>query len=503
MTDEILIVDDNERVFQSLAINFQKNGLACHWAPDKDAALNAAAANTLSAAIIDLSLGSESGLDVMRELMRLRPALPVVFISGFGTLEAAVAAMKLGAYDFLAKPLDFKQLDQVVRKAIASSRADPGVNGTLGMAHADGGPSATASSASSASGSAASTASSASAASAAPGEPVASGLSGLDAGAFASGGTGLVHASPAMENLLRQAANAAATDIPVLITGESGTGKELIVDYIHAQSRRAGKPLVRVNCSAIVDSLAESELFGHTKGSFTGADDDHAGYFEQADGGTLHLDEIGDMSMAIQAKLLRTLESSFIRLVGGRRERRVDVRVLASTNRNPAALVDQGLFRNDLLYRINALHLDIPPLRDRPEDIPVLIRHFLAAMPEREGKKRFSVEAEKRLLAYAWPGNVRELKNMVKVCALLTPGMIIDVADLPNSVTAGPPAVAASESESGRVAAASRSGRLEDVEKTALKNVLAEGGGNRRKAAERLGISVRSLYYKLERYGIS
>ncbi len=499
MTDEILIVDDNERVFQSLAINFQKNGLACHWAPDKDAALNAAAANTLSAAIIDLSLGSESGLDVMRELMRLRPALPVVFISGFGTLEAAVAAMKLGAYDFLAKPLDFKQLDQVVRKAIASSRVDLGVNGTPGATHADSGPSTTASSASSASNSAASSASSVSAA---PGEPVAPGLSSSDAGAFASGGVGLVHASPAMENLLRQAANAAATDIPVLITGESGTGKELIVDYIHARSRRAAKPLVRVNCSAIVDSLAESELFGHTKGSFTGADDDHAGYFEQADGGTLHLDEIGDMSMAIQAKLLRTLESSFIRLVGGRRERRVDVRVLASTNRSPAALVDQGLFRNDLLYRINALHLDIPPLRDRPEDIPVLIRHFLAAMPEREGKKRFSVEAEKRLLAYAWPGNVRELKNMVKVCALLTPGMIIDVADLPNSVTAAPapPPVAP---ESGRVAAASRSGRLEDVEKVALQNVLAEVGGNRRKAAERLGISVRSLYYKLERYDIS
>ncbi|MCC8166043.1 MAG: sigma-54 dependent transcriptional regulator [Planctomycetes bacterium] len=480
MTDEILIVDDNERVFQSLAINFQKNGLTCHWAPDKDAALGAAAANRLSAAIIDLSLGSESGLDVMRELMRLRPALPVVFISGFGTLEAAVAAMKLGAYDFLAKPLDFKQLDQVVRKAIASSRADSAAGAEAGTAAATGAGAVAAS------------------------DPAAPAADSQRTAAAA----GLVYASPAMDNLLRQAANAAATDIPVLVTGESGTGKELIVDYIHARSRRAAKPLVRVNCSAIVDSLAESELFGHTKGSFTGADDDHAGYFEQADGGTLHLAEIGDMSMAIQAKLLRTLESSFIRLVGGRRERRVDVRVVASTNRNPAALVEQGLFRNDLLYRINALHLDIPPLRDRPEDVPVLIRHFLAVMPEREGKKRFSVEAEKRLLAYAWPGNVRELKNMVKVCALLTPGMIIDVADLPNSVTAAPTTESAAPSTaagaaSGRIAAGSQSGRLEDVEKVALRNVLAEVGGNRRKAAERLGISVRSLYYKLERYGLS
>lgn len=462
MTNDLLIVDDNERVFRSLAINFRRHHFVCHWAADNQTALKLSETHDFVAAIIDLSLGKESGLDVMRNLLDVRPGLPVVFISGFGTLEAAVAAMKMGAFDFLPKPLDFKRLLKVVRNAI---RAGDGGNP---VASAD-----------------------------KPTPTDSSGAVRLRRDEPFVAMPNLVTVDPIMDKLLHQAARAADSDIPVLIMGESGTGKELLAEYIHARSRRAGKALVRVNCSAIADSLAESELFGHVKGAFTGADADHPGYFAQADGGTLHLDEIGDMPLPIQAKILRTLENSMVRRVGGKSEYRVDVRFVASTNKSLGELVKDGQFRNDLFYRINALQLYIPPLRDRQDDIPALLRHFLSQLPGREGGKRFSVEAEKKLCAYEWPGNVRELKNLVKVCALLSPGAIIEIDDLPQSVreqTAVPVPARAKTSQSGR---------LEDAEKEAIKNVLAEVKGNRRMAAERLGISVRSLYYKLERYGLS
>ncbi|MCD8141574.1 MAG: sigma-54 dependent transcriptional regulator [Planctomycetaceae bacterium] len=450
MKNALLIVDDNERVYQSLAINFQRNGFVCHWAADNRTALDLAERHEPAAAVIDPSLGSESGLDVMGNLVSRIPSLPVVFISGFGTLEAAVAAMKMGAFDFLPKPLDFKRLLEVVRSAIAAGRgASPALTHPP---RADAGS---------------------------PVMPT------------------IVSVSPSMEKLIAQAGRAADSDITVLITGESGTGKELLAEYIHAASRRAGQPLVRVNCSAIADSLAESELFGHVKGSFTGAVEDHAGYFAQADGGTLHLDEIGDMPFPIQAKILRTLENSLIRPVGGKQEIPVDVRFVASTNKNLGELVERGAFRNDLYFRINPLQLHIPPLRERREDIAPLLRHFLSRQPGREAGKRFSVEAEKALLAYDWPGNVRELQNLVKVCALLSPGAIIEADDLPQAVR--------SPSSSGAhpPASTSQSGRLEDAERHAIRTVLDEVGGNRRMAAERLGISVRTLYYKLDRYGLS
>lgn len=454
MANELLIVDDNQRVFQSLAINFRRNGFACHWAADNRTAMDLADQHAFAAAVIDLSLGAENGLDVMRNILERRPNLPVVFISGFGTLEAAVAAMKMGAFDFLSKPLDFRRLLEVVKNAMLAAtgqkQESPDTSTTARMHVSEPQPQQSSS---------------------------------------------IVSATPTMEKLLIQAARAADSDIPVLITGESGTGKELLAEYIHANSRRADKALVRVNCSAISDSLAESELFGHVKGAFTGAAEDHPGFFAQADGGTLHLDEIGDMPLPIQAKILRTLESSVVRRVGGKNEFSVDVRFVASTNRSLDELVREGLFRNDLFYRINALQLHIPPLRERRDDIPVLLRHFLDKLPGRENGRRFSVEAEKRLLAYDWPGNVRELRNLVKVCALLAPCAIIGVEDLPQSVkqSSSPPG-------EGRT---SQSRRLNEAERDAIMNVLADVNGNRRMAAERLGISLRSLYYKLERHGIT
>ncbi|MDR1533799.1 MAG: sigma-54 dependent transcriptional regulator [Planctomycetota bacterium] len=454
MNDTQLIVDDNERVFKSLAINFRHNGFACLWAPDGATALASAAENDLAAAIFDLSLGSENGLDLMARLVELLPGLPVVFIAGYGTLEAAVAAVKMGAYDFLPKPLDFKRLLDVVRKAIDAGRSaagnDPG--GAAGRHNKTERLSV-------------------------PGPPAPPGASGM------------VADSPAMRDLLARAARAADSDISVLVTGESGTGKELLAEFIHANSPRRGKPLVRVNCSAITDSLAESELFGHLKGAFTGADSDHPGYFEQAGGGTLHLDEIGDMPPAIQAKMLRVMENARVRPLGGTREIPVNARIVASTNRRLDEMVGAGGFRSDLYYRVNALELRLPPLRERLEDIAPLLRRFLSAQPG-GGGKRFSLEAEKLLHAYAWPGNIRELRNIVKVCALLSPGSVIEAADLPYAV------------REGRAARASPA-RLDETERNAIRAVLDEVGGNRRQAARRLGISLRSLYYKLERHGLS
>lgn len=451
----LLIVDDNERVFKSLAMNFRRNGFPCLWAANNAQAAEAVRGHTVAAAIIDLSLGSESGLDVMKGLLELRPGLPVVFISGFGTLEAAVSAMRMGAYDFLSKPLNFKHLAEVVEKAMLAGRGGQGASRTN--------PDVS---------------------SAQPGRMHA---------------PTIVTASPVLLSLMEKAARVADSDLPVLITGESGTGKELFAEHVHRLSRRRDNSFVRVNCSAVTDSLADSELFGHAKGSFTGAVDNHTGYFEQADGGSLHLDEIGDMPASVQAKILRALETGRIRSVGGATEKAIDVRVVASTNKELRELIVCGIFREDLFYRINAVHLHIPPLRERPEDIRPLLEHFLDRLSREGAAKRVADDALQMLCAYSWPGNVRELRNVIKVCALLAPGTFIRPEDLPEAIR---------NPEAGRPVEAERSmrtvsGRLEDSERQTIQNVLREVRGNRRLAAERLGISIRSLYYKLERHGLS
>ncbi|MCC8180739.1 MAG: sigma-54 dependent transcriptional regulator [Planctomycetes bacterium] len=436
MKRNLRIADDNERVFESLEINFQQLGYTCLWAPDRKTALRLGRENKLVAAIVDLSLGEEDGIEVMRELFELQADLPAIVITGFGTFPAAVRAIKLGAYDFLAKPLNFELLNDVLQEALRmGSKPDGGV------------------------------------------------------GRIRAGAANLVTASAEMLALWEKAAQLANTDIPVLITGESGTGKELVAQRIHERSARSGGPFVRVNCSAVADTLADSEFFGHGKGAFTGASDDRPGLFRQADGGTLHLDEIGDMSAAIQAKLLRVLEDSRIRPVGWEKDVVVDVRVVASTNKNLALMVDEGMFREDLFYRLNAVQLHIPPLRERVDDIEPLLEHFLRQFGDGRMEKRFSDKALRRLRDYYWPGNVRELRNTVKVCAAITPGNIIEVEDLPASIRAAKPAT-------------SISGRIIDAEKDLIIQALEENNGNRQITSQRLGISRRTLYNKMKRYGL-
>lgn len=433
----VLIVDDNERLFQSLAINLHKRGFASEWAGNGRAAEKKLAATPFSAVFLDLALGEEMGIDILPRLLAIRPRVPVIIITGYGTFEAAVRAIKLGAYDFLPKPLDIEKLLHILREALATESAADSNFETCGV-------------------------------------------------------SGMVTGSPAMREIFAKARLVADSHLPVLITGESGTGKELMANYVHYHSTRRGGAFLSVNCSAIADSLADSELFGHARGAYTGAVAERAGVFEQANGGTLHLDEIGDMSLGIQAKILRVLEDSRVRRVGGNLDLEVDIRLTASTNKDLRECIAAGTFRQDLLYRLNAVHLHLPPLRQRPEDIPLLLDYFLARATEGGLGKRFSTRALEALREYDWPGNIRELKNMAKICALVAPGAIIDLHDIPEYWRL-----------EGAKRPASKSVRLSDNERDLIQTALRNAGGNKQRAAQDLGISRRTLYNKLERYGIA
>jgi DNA-binding NtrC family response regulator len=299
-----------------------------------------------------------------------------------------------------------------------------------------------------------------------------------------------------LRRLLDLAARIAATDEPVLLKGESGTGKEVIAHHIQRRSRRAPGPFIAVNCAAVSSTLLESELFGHEKGAFSGAVDRRIGFFEMADGGTIFLDEIGDMAPGMQAKLLRVLQSGEFWRVGGSRPLQTNVRVVAATNRDLEDLIRAGDFREDLHFRINTITLTIPPLRERREDIALLARHFLAEVPARASGTTFGAEALEALDAYAWPGNVRELRNVVRRAALLAEGPEIEVGDLML------PAAAPRPSPDLPQQAPDLSRPLEEVERDYILAVLSECGGNKAKAARVLGIAVKTIYNKLEAWGL-
>lgn len=433
----VLVVDDNERLFKSLAINLQKNGFASDWAGDGLNAEKKIESTPYAAVFLDLALGEENGIDVLPRLLRIRPETPVIIITGYGTFDAAVKATKLGAYDFLPKPLDIDKLMDVLREATRTAPASTGDE--FSELH------------------------------------------------------GMVTRSANMRHIFAQTRLVADSNLPVLITGESGTGKELMARFVHLNSLRREKTFLSVNCSAIADSLADSELFGHEKGAFTGAASERTGVFEQANGGTLHLDEIGDMTMGIQAKILRVLEEAKVRRVGDSRDLPIDVRLIASTNKDLKDCIAQGTFRHDLFYRLNAVHLHLPPLRERPGDIPILLDYYLGKIAEKGVVKRFSDTATDMLVHYDWPGNIRELRNLVKMSALVSPGKIIEIDDIPEHLQEG----------SGKGGKTRKSVRLSDNERELIRQALDEAGGNKQKAARRLGISRRTLYNKLERYGLS
>lgn len=438
MTARILIADDEPSLRGLIARRWERRGHVCVQAADGHACLAALDQGPYDFVVLDLRMPGPDGLTCLAEARRRYPDLPVVVLTGHGSIASAVAAMKGGAMDFVTKPCDLHVLDHLLERALGPAAAGA-------------------------------------AAPAAEPAPVPAGM---------------VCASPALMQVLRLVHRAAGSRGSVLIEGESGTGKELIARALHGWSPRARHPLVAVNCGALPGSLLESELFGHTRGAFTGASADRPGLVEGADGGTLFLDEAGEMTPEMQAKLLRFLETGEFRRVGENRVRHVDVRVVAATNRSLLDMAREGRFREDLFYRLAVFRVTVPPLRERPEDIPVLARHFL----ERRGSgHRLSPAALAALRAYDFPGNVRELANLLERAAALADGPVITPDDLQ---LPGPAPVTAAPDGTGRIAT------LEAVAREHILAALHATDWNRAAAARLLGISVRTLYRKIEEFGL-
>jgi two-component system response regulator AtoC len=448
---KLLVIDDEPGLRQSLHLILTDEGHEVSAAGDGAAGLARALAGTFDAILCDVRMPAMDGLEFLRAYRAAGGSALVIMMSAYGSEDAAVEAMKQGAYDYIPKPFRADEVVLVLRKAAERERLRGEVESLRSALGA------------------------------------------------AAASEDIVAESEAMRSALDVIAKVAPHRTTVLITGPSGTGKEVLARELHRQSPRAGAPFVAVNCAAIPDALLESELFGHVRGAFTGAVGDHAGLFDQAAGGTIFLDEIGEVPTALQAKLLRVLQDGEIRRVGDRAARRVDARVVAATARDLEVEVREGRFREDLYYRLNVVSVRLPPLAERPEDLPPLIRHLMTRHARRLGRAEpaLAPEAARVLLDYAWPGNVRELENALERAMVLARGGAIGPEDLPAAVLAGAARGAGTPGADltlGHQAAA--------AEAAAIKAALERVGGNRRQAAQILGISVRTLFYRLRRLGI-
>jgi DNA-binding NtrC family response regulator len=444
----ILIVDDDRETCRFMEELLSQPDRHIEVATDPPSALARAGRDAFDLVVSDINLDADlSGLDVLRAFKQADPRVEVVLISGFGTLETAIEAVRAGAFDYISKPFNIAEVKETVERALRRRNR--------------------------------------------PEEKAAPELLSEPPAA-----DGLVGRSRAILTVYKQIARASGTEVPVLITGETGTGKELVARAIHRHGSRGHRPFVAVNCGALAEGLLESELFGHVRGSFTGAVADRKGLFEQAQRGTLFLDEIGDTSPAVQVRLLRALEEGEIRPVGGASVLSMDARVIAATNRDLTQAVEDGSFRQDLFYRLSVFPIFVPPLRARVEDIPLLVAHFLRALnlPGRpEG--RVTGAALAVLAQHSWLGNVRELENLVERLALGAPDGTIDVDDLPAAMREAKGPSIEEQVFSGLPS-------LEELEKRYLRYVLAEMKGNRSRAADVMGIDRRTLYRMAERFGI-
>jgi two-component system response regulator HydG len=451
---KILIVDDDPGHRITLKTITRSWGYAVETADDGEAAVQRVKSEAVDLILMDVRMAGMSGIQALAQIRAYNPSIPVIIMTAYSSVESAVEALKAGAYDYLIKPLDFEALKLTIERA----REHAGLKAENERLKAQ--------------------------LRSRPDAP------------------DIIGKSPAMKALMDMLAMVAPSDATVLISGESGTGKELIARCLHVNSPRRDQPLVVVNCAAIAETLLESELFGHEKGAFTGADKRREGRFMQADGGTLFLDEIGETSPAMQAKLLRVLQQREIQRVGGDKVIQVDVRIVAATNRDLQSDVARGQFREDLFYRLNVMSLKIPPLRDRLDDIPLLAYHFLEkyARKNRKPSKGFSPLAMDMLIKYDWPGNVRELENALERAIILQTGEYITEKQLPLSIvqkyTGGEaPAASAASTATGEAS-------LESIEKEAILATLEDAGGNKSEAARRLGITRKTLHNKLKGYGI-
>jgi DNA-binding NtrC family response regulator len=440
----ILVVDDEEIVRESLGGWLEKDGYTVQVAPDGPSALARLEEERWSIMVVDLKMPGMDGLQVLEEAKRLHPELAVVIMTAYATVDTAVAAMKAGAYDYLVKPFDPEELSIMMQK-IVSQQTLVRENAVLRQAL-------------------------------------------KQEYRFRD----LLSKSPAMQAVFELARTAARSNSTILVLGESGTGKEVLARAIHAESPRVEGPFVAVSCAALTETLLESELFGHEKGSFTGATARRKGKFEAAHGGTLFLDEVGDIGPKLQLDLLRVLEERKLHRVGGNDTIEVDVRIIAATNRDLRKAALEGKFREDLFYRLNVIPVVVPPLRQRREDVPLLVEHFVERLAV-EMKKRIdgvSAEAMTALMAHDWPGNVRELRNVLERGAVVATGPVIQLGDL------GLPSKAEATPRPGTLAS------LEEVEKRHVAAVLAHTGGNVSQSARILGIDRVTLYNKMRKYGI-
>jgi DNA-binding NtrC family response regulator len=445
----ILIVEDDAAMRAFLHEVLEEDGYAVEVAAGGRAGIERVRQGGIDLVVSDVKMPDLDGLDMLREIKAVTPSPHVITITAFGSIDTAIRAVKLGAFDYITKPFDVDQLNLSVSKALAERALRSEVARLQDEVQKN----------------------------------------------YRWGN--IIGRSAPMQEMFGVIRRLSGSSIAVLITGASGTGKELVAKAIHFNSRRRERPFVPLNCAAIPETLLESELFGYKRGAFTDARGDKAGLFVEADGGTIFLDEIAELSPALQAKLLRVLQEGEIRPLGAARSEKIDVRVVAATNKDLEARLGNGTFREDLYYRLNGVHLHLPALRDRPEDILDLAEHFLARNVAKAGKpvRGFHETARKALLAYGWPGNVRELENVVERAVALTESPVVQSEDLPAVVRERR---TASEDDLG--AAVARGLTLAEVEREFIKRVLAAEGGNKTRAAQHLGLDRKTLYRKLEEY---
>jgi two-component system response regulator AtoC len=455
-TNRVLVVDDEESVRVMLSAVLGKEGFEVICADNGPHALEVFNASTPDIVLMDIRMPEMDGLQVLEEMNRLRRGTTVIFMTAFAAIDTAVRAMKLGAFDYVIKPFDIEEILLLVRRAIQVRQMRNDIN----LLHRELSESYR-----------------------------------LDR---------ILTDNTKMKELCATVTKIAKSSASVLITGESGSGKELIATAIHYNSPRCNGPLIKINCGAVPEGLLESEFFGHEKGAFTGAATRRRGRFEQANGGTIFLDEIGDISAGLQVKLLRVLQEREFERVGGNETIKIDVRIIVATNRDLDAMVRAGAFRQDLYYRLNVVNLRVPALRERRDDVRLLADHFLQKFASENQREiiGFDENVLQALLNYSWPGNVRELANAVESAVIMSTGSIILLEDLPQNIISSelksPSAAARDSGDTSRLLKE----MVKEFERQTIIQALDRNNGSRVKTARELGISRRSLLYKLQEYGI-
>lgn len=447
MKFNVLVIDDEKNIRTGLAAALKLDGYEVFLAADGNEGMDIALRGDIDLVITDLRMPGMSGEEVLKKVTSETPGVPVIVLTGHGTVESAVDAMRAGAYDFLTKPLNLDRLSLLVKRALQSRELilqhrelEREVESRKSFEH-------------------------------------------------------IIGKSPAMMKVFEVLKRVAPTKASVLITGESGVGKELIADALHNLSPRKDNPFVKVHCAALAESLLESELFGHEKGSFTGAVSRKRGRFELAHSGTIFLDEIGEIDQTVQIKILRVLQEKKFERVGGEDTLEVDVRVVTATNRDLEKEIAEGRFREDLYYRLNVVRIHVPPLRERKDDLPLMITSFVHEFAEENGKKIEGMDTKARsvLYAYDWPGNVRQLRNCIESAVVMTSGTVITLDDLPPSIRSG------AEVPSLLIPVGVT---MAEAEKQVILQTLSANSGNKSKTAEILGIGRKTLHRKLDEYGV-